>query len=401
MAAAKSNDNDGSTDSTGLRQRVLSGTTSTQSPPDKPETKLTPAKTKNSKSFLGTLFSAKEEKIAIIPHMHKILGFSCLASFIYRFAHLGQQDGNFGPNYGTLFFIGHHWLLNASSFIFAIPQRRIRAGGYRIWPEFRIHSLVFASRNLAFMLLFYYEDVTHNSIGNTINHTRNSEGRLYFMDLIIVLATCAFADLGSYLQGPHQYSTVQDVTFSDPLENWLASEMQIILTSFCIVGYRRYTLHLVAVSVIQINSFLMTLRRKNLGGHYFLISCYSVMLVIATCALIHDDLTYFRVAIGGSFGGVAALLRMGLRVNKYVLWTGLYFCWYYIRTTEVLPFRNSWIWINIMFASLTLSSFVGLYKRSKVPKEQQSPTVAFLVLLIHFSLYAFVFVRNGWKWRLY
>jgi hypothetical protein len=109
----------------------------------------------NDKTLLDKLFSSKEERSFLIPHIHKILGFSCLGSFVYRFAHVGANDGNFGPNFGTLCFLFHHWLLNASSFIFVIPQRRIRDGGFRIWPEYRIHSLVFASRSLAFMFLMW------------------------------------------------------------------------------------------------------------------------------------------------------------------------------------------------------------------------------------------------------
>ena len=383
MATTEYNDNG---DSNGLRQRPKGTVNPTTRTPTSDSPSAKPDQQPPDKSLLQKLFSSKEEEHAM--HIHKILGFSCLGSFAYRFAHLGRQDGNFGPYYGTLFFILHHWLLNASSFIFAIPPRRIRDGGYRIWPEFRIHSLVFASRSLAFMLLFYYEQVN--------NHY------LFHMDLILVLATCAFADLGSYLQGPHQYSTVQGATFSDPLENWLASEMQLILTAFCIVGYRRYTLHLLAVSVIQTNSFLMTLRRKNVAGHYFLISCYSVMLIMSVCAITYDDQQYFRTSVGGAFGGVAALLRMGpLRVNKYLLWTGLYLGWSYIRTTGVLPFHNSWVWLNIMCATLTISTLVGMHKRSQVPKEQRSTTVAFIVLLIHVGLYAFLFIANGWQWSLY
>ena len=74
------------------------------------------------------LFQAKEDRM----FLHKILGFSALASYIYRFSNLGERDGNF-TGIMALVFVVHHASLNLSSFVFDIPQRRIR-GGFRIWP---------------------------------------------------------------------------------------------------------------------------------------------------------------------------------------------------------------------------------------------------------------------------
>jgi len=50
-----------------------------------------------------------------------------------------------------------HLALSASSFEFKIPIVRIREGS-RIWPEYRLHSLVFCDRSLAVMALYWYED---------------------------------------------------------------------------------------------------------------------------------------------------------------------------------------------------------------------------------------------------
>ena len=86
-------------------------------------------------------------------HIHEVLGLACLSSFVYRFRYAGgETDGNFGPYPGTLGFVVLHLSLNLSSFVFEIPQRRISTG-YRIWPEYRIHSLVFCARSLACMLV--------------------------------------------------------------------------------------------------------------------------------------------------------------------------------------------------------------------------------------------------------
>jgi len=44
--------------------------------------------------------------------------------------------------------------------IFKIPLKRI-ASGYRIWPEYRLHSIFFALRSLSMMLLIWLSRSLH------------------------------------------------------------------------------------------------------------------------------------------------------------------------------------------------------------------------------------------------
>ncbi|CAB9531486.1 unknown protein [Seminavis robusta] len=245
--------------------------------------------------------SSKEERQFIIPHIHKILGVCCLVSFAYRYAHLGAADGNFGPNFGTLCFIVLHWSIHASSFIFDIPKKRIREG-YRIWPEYRTNE--WHSSKLSFHI----------------------QGMLPGNGSCHCTSTCAFADFGSYyVERDNHSNTVRGITFTDPFEQWYASEVQIYLTAYCIVGYRRYTLHLLAISIIQCNAFMMTMRRKNVAPQGVLTAIYSLMLVGALVAITYDDRFSHRTGVGATFGGVASILRLGFGVNKYyILWTVLW-----------------------------------------------------------------------------
>ncbi|CAB9517804.1 expressed unknown protein [Seminavis robusta] len=339
------------------------------------------------KSVVDKLFSSKEERHFIIPHIHKILGVSCLVSFAYRYAHLGATDGNFGPNFGTLCFILLHFSLHASSFIFDIPKKRIREG-YRIWPEFRWHAMGFTSRSLAFMLLMWQEQM--NGISHRFPH--KSEGCYQEMDLVIVLATCAFADFGSTIE--HHSNTIRGVTFTDPFEQWYASEVQIYLTAYCIVGYRRYTLHLLAISIIQCNAFMMTMRRKNVASQTVLTAIYSLMLVGALVGLTYDDRFSHRTGVGATFGGVASILRLGCGVNKYLLWTVLWCVWYYIRTNQLLPYFNTWFWLNGMIITLLISTILGFIKRSRAPKESRSSVVAFVAFAVHAGLLGYLYWMN-------
>ena len=250
------------------------------------------------------------------------------------------------------------------------------------------------------------------------------------MDLVIVLATCACADFGSYLQGEHHSDTVRGATFTDPFELWFASEMQLYLTAFCIVGYRRYTLHLLAVAVIQCNSFLMTLRRKNVAPHFVLTACYTLMLLGCFAATVYDDFFSHRTAVAatgtlaflwvpvsvGGFcgmvdlisesccsmyfplyivGGVAALLRMGpLHVNKYLMWTGLWIVWYYVRKRAILSYFNSAFWFSGFVITRTLSTLLGLWKRSKAPPESKSTVVVVLVFVTHVAHFGYIYWLN-------
>ena len=82
----------------------------------------------------------------------------------------------------TLVSIVWHLLLSVSSLIFKIPHARIKSG-YRIWPEYRIHSIVFACRSLTTMLLTWVE-------------LRRGLAPNYLLNVGIVLGTIAAADLG-------------------------------------------------------------------------------------------------------------------------------------------------------------------------------------------------------------
>jgi hypothetical protein len=122
-------------------------------------------------------------------HVHKTLGTLCLASFVWRLSQWGDEsDMAFQTRPGlTLPTILLHLSLNMSSFEFVLPPRRINSG-YRIWPEYRAHSLVFLLRSLAFLTLNWYEQVNNISPN-------------YYWNLVIVMGSMAGADLGSKLCG--------------------------------------------------------------------------------------------------------------------------------------------------------------------------------------------------------
>ena len=214
-----------------------------------------------------------------------------------------------------------HFLLNASSFIFKIPSKRI-SSGYRIWPEYRLHSLVFLCRNLACMLLFYIERRFFNA---KEYHTWN---------ILIILATMAAADLSSYSQGPMYASGFARELDASSVVRYFFSFAQLQATSIILHGQRRYTMHFIMIMIIQGNAFLMTIRRKNLASQSFLTSLYGASIVVGALVAWFE---FSRVGMNTVranfvFGLMATLLRTGPRIpivsivqnNKYLMWLFLY-----------------------------------------------------------------------------
>jgi len=315
------------------------------------------------------LLSSPEERASF--HVHKVLGITALLSFVYRYANMsGGRDGNFGPYTGTLFFIGHHFLLNASSFIFDIPARRMK-GGFRIWPEYRIHSLVFATRSLAGMLLIWFEQIW------------KVEKPYYLCNVAIVLLTCAAADYGSSLQ-KYPSPTVRGTHYPSRCALLFASQQQFIATAFSLIGIRRYTQHLTFLTIIQINAFLMTLQRKNLASPFLLGNCYGALLLGGIIVGIIDDQYSQILWPAVTVGNVAILLRLGpLHVNKYVVWTMLGGILHIIRVTDYVEVENNLFWAATLattFVSVTIMNLwmnrlevAGLldWIKTKVPRAKR------------------------------
>jgi len=243
-------------------------------------------------------------------NLHKVLGVSCLIHFLYRFAFVGAADMNFGPTSGTMSCILLHTTLSVSSLIFRIPTKRI-AEGSRIWPEYRLHSIVFACRSLLCMLLSWAE----MRLGVSEPH--------YEGNAAIVIGTLLAADFGTWWVGPQgRSSTIQELDAPPPMR-YFFSVMQFHATVGCLVGVRRFSTQFFYVWIIQFTAFLMTLRRKNIAPHGPLVFGYGVMLTAGFLIATYDHYTHGCWLLANTLANSAAILRMLLRVNKYLLWGGL------------------------------------------------------------------------------
>ena len=244
-------------------------------------------------------------------NIHKMFGFPCLVHFIYRFTQVGPTDMGFGANRFSLACIAMHIMLSSTSLIFKIPTKRIKEGS-RIWPEYRLHSINFAFRSIACMLVTMGE----KALGR-------EDRPMYALNALIVLAGAAGASAGSASVGTDNRSnSIRDLD-GPAWFKFFFSWAQFIATTNCLIGQRRFSLQFVYVFVIQFTAFLMTLRRKNLAPHYPLVATYGAILAFALGVALYETSYFSSVFMVLSLTNLAALGRMGFGINKYVLWVGM------------------------------------------------------------------------------
>lgn len=134
------------------------------------------------------------------------------------------------------------------------------------------------------------------------------------------------------------------------------SAFQIHATTFCLIGAKRYTMHLVFVFIIQVTAFLLTLRRKNVGSNVIIGALYAIMLFTGQTVGLYDDRYGQELFMTGTVGHFAIILRLGpLHLNKYIMWTSLGLGVHYVRSTGMLDVKNNSYWAASFLATFVLS----------------------------------------------
>lgn len=251
-------------------------------------------------------------------HIHKTLGVLCLISIIFRLIQIGPSDMGFATSPSlTMPTVFLHLLLNITSFLFTIPSRRI-SSGYRIWPEYRLHSLVFLCRSLAVMVVYWYEQTFHKEPN-------------YDANLAIIIVGLVAADLSSYSQRQYSSRSIRELDTAEWVK-FLFSVAQFCGTANILIGIRyRYSFHMMSVIVVQCNAFLMTVRRKNLAGQTLLVSLYGFLLIssLVMCAyeyfrvdrrLVLTAITIVHVTVVQRMAPVWPSIIQPLVSNKYMVW---------------------------------------------------------------------------------
>mmetsp|Transcript_22572 Transcript_22572/g.31517 ORF Transcript_22572/g.31517 Transcript_22572/m.31517 type:complete len:344 (+) Transcript_22572:291-1322(+) len=275
--------------------------------------------------------------------VHAMIGLCCLIHFIYRYTlffffarseeDMGFQGKVSSFNDSSTFEWGRrscqrllvflpHFLLQVSGFRFTIPTVR-HPDGNRIWGEYRYHALIFWGRCFVLLCWGYY-----GKFKTTIHATANAEviEKTWYdrcVPILAVFMTMICADsITVWFRRRHESSptTIRGLKGPSALL-YLMSAAQFHATVNCLLTYDRVSVQIAAMTVVQSSAFGMTLRRKRLLGHVEGLIMYSLVLFLGMCA-IQRDLEYHGVLYAATtVGNLAALARMDLKMNKYIIWT--------------------------------------------------------------------------------
>lgn len=191
-------------------------------------------------------------------HIHKILGVLVLLHYIYRFYTVLQTGTAFPTAESPSLAIGGvvlHGLLSWSSLLLPLPTRRNFAKPM-IWPEFRLHSILFASRHVLSAILSLANLWPRGNIGNLVSRAS------------IILGTVNVASVITMKYG----SNVQRTTNSMPYPENVTPEQQLAIrrlyttaqfgaTVTCFMNDA--SMNFAPLLGIQMAPLLMTLVRKG------------------------------------------------------------------------------------------------------------------------------------------
>jgi hypothetical protein len=295
--------------------------------------------------FIFKKLNTKEDNLFI----HKTVGVFCLCNFFYRYYLLIRYGEMFLDNRFGLFSILVHGVLSYSSLIFNIPSVR-NPQKPMIYPEFRLHSIVFASRSILCCFIEYYR-----------LHYFFKMAVIYLTMIVADKITVHFKDKEKQLKEkwPEKKevksngTTMSNMPFDDgiPLSDQknitlLNSSMQLSATIFMLSNMDMCFSPLFA---IQIASFLMTLVRKSIISARMWHIIYSLSLWINVIFYLVPKTTVDFIFIQVAMFYIYKNIYFKYKVNKYTAWTSLFILYF---------FYNNYVSFNI---SCGLELFIRYY----------------------------------------
>jgi len=265
----------------------------------------------NQKLIKGT----HHDQLYGIYNPHKILGFSALAHFLYRYAvHWKTGQMRFSHSYYDLIYIAGHLTLSLTSFLFPVSPNR-NFNHQIIWKELQLHNISFTARSCA---IFAY---------NLVYPEQNLWHRFF-----IVMMFHYVADLITKYY--HAGNTMRDMAMDNRfLPQWTKTYFDrfyafsqfgatavLIIPNGCTPEYA-----FMSMFAIQLSTFLMTLRLKGIINNDMWHIVYTICLLMnlqvgVTCSRHRWAYMYLVLMMFYTW-------RIYLRGNKYLGWLiiiGLY-----------------------------------------------------------------------------
>lgn len=189
-------------------------------------------------------------------HCHKIIAVVCVLNFVLQLKCRDIEDWTDisdvcttyeGEMFELIYFVPHV-LLPLTSFFFHLPQRRVPG---RLWPEYRLHVLIFSMRHIAYLLLEWARLRYNTKFPSQIN-------------IGVTFTTLAFADIASSWWGTKQSPTIRNFTVHPAVKVFLSwTQIKVTLAT---MRYARLGMatQFGCLLIIQLNPFLMTLVRRGI-----------------------------------------------------------------------------------------------------------------------------------------
>lgn len=256
-------------------------------------------------------------------HIHKMLGVLAMSHFLYRWGLLVTHGTmGFDGSWGSLGCVAIHTLLSGTSLLFHIPHTRIR-GAPMIYPEFRMHSIIFAYRSLFVMAL----------------HWARLRGYLALQELVAgkcaaVLLTLLSADITTRML-PQDNTTIRNMPYpayipvtGQKVLHLFYSVSQVFATMMVLQSTRMD--HAFALLLpIQLAAFLMTCVRKSIltsgGWHLWYTLALLSNFVYGLQTPEAMSMEHSRWFIAGF-----CVMRFQFYIPKYPLWAVIlgYYAYY-------------------------------------------------------------------------
>lgn len=255
-----------------------------------------------------------------IMHMHKTLGIIVLCHMLYRL-YLIYQYADSGLTRARIpLWMTIHAMLHVTSFQFHLYQKRNKVYNI-IWPEFRLHSMIFAYRSIIAVLLSWY--------GGYWNHVLRGP---------LVLSTMAAADAVTMYYG--QDTTMRGNPYADGTPKWFiiwhnrfysVSQFGATMGILC----RGINSAFLALLPIQTAPFFMTLAKKGIISQTEWHVLYTFTLLtnwVYALVCKGNDENIVTTATYMTILSLVTIARFGFRINKYILWGSAWFASQYMRT---------------------------------------------------------------------
>jgi hypothetical protein len=245
-------------------------------------------------------------------HVHTILGMICLLHFAYRIALIiviGTAFPTSERSWVAAGCVALHGLLSWSSLLLQLPHKR-NFKKPMIWHEFRLHSILFASRHVACTL------VTLLAIGDRVTFSANIVGRT-----AIVVGVSFTARIITQRHGNRETRTTNAMPYPASIVGeqqkaikYNYMQAQFHATAHAVMG--NATSAFLPLLGIQGAAFLMTLVRKGIMKSIWYHRVYSLLLYIPYLAMlaqfVHGTISKSTILW---YAGVTGFFIMRLRTR--------------------------------------------------------------------------------------